>query len=248
MRHSTTMGIVFLLLVQGLAGCDNSRSSTPAAPSPTLQPVSPPGSINGLIVFTELASGFSTTDLRDAHDRIVQFNTAGELIWTVNGTHLPGFQVDKTSYPGSSFISGRICPEGCSFEVRFGTKDGERRAYLTVDYGHSNTGTLVDVDVAGGTLVVTQTKMYAPGTFTLSGTVTEVTPTGQVPVEGAWVDRLVVDGWRAATTDRNGVYSMSGMYDGISTVAASKDGYQQQEVINVPIQGDTRFDIQLVRR
>ena len=36
--------------------------------------------------------------------------------------------------------------------------------------------------------------------------------------------------------------------DGASAVAASKEGYQQREVRNVPIHGDTRFDIQLVRR
>ena len=61
------------------------------------------------------------------------------------------------------FIEGKICPEACAFEVRFGTRDGERRAYLTVDYVHWNPGTLVDVEVAGGALVVTETDEYPPG-------------------------------------------------------------------------------------
>jgi hypothetical protein len=145
-----------------------------------------------LVVFKEAASGFATTDLRDAHDRILRFNMAGELIWTADGSRLPGYQVDTVHYPGSTFISGRICEAECAFEVRFGTKDGDRRAYLTVDYGHDNPGTLVDVEVVGGALVVTQTQMYAPGTFTLSGRVTELMAGNEIPVEGAHVYRAVV--------------------------------------------------------
>ena len=51
----------------------------------------------------------------------------------------------------------------CAFIVRFGIKDGKRRAYLTVDYHDDNPGTLVDVEVANGALVVTQTELYPPG-------------------------------------------------------------------------------------
>ena len=51
-----------------------------------------------------------------------------------------------------------ICSQGCAFVVRFGIKDGKRRAYVTVDYGHDNPGTLVDVEVANAALVVTQTN------------------------------------------------------------------------------------------
>jgi hypothetical protein len=46
-----------------------------------------------LVVFREPATGFSTTDVHDAHDRIVQFTTRGDLVWTPDGTHIPGYLV-----------------------------------------------------------------------------------------------------------------------------------------------------------
>jgi hypothetical protein len=39
------------------------------------------------------------------------------------------------------------------------------------------------------------------------------------------------------------IVSMLGMYDGASTVAAIKEGYQTQERRNLLIKGDTRFDV-----
>ena len=120
-----------------------------------------------LVVFTEPQSQprFSTTDLRDAQDQIVQFNVAGELIWTADGTRLSGYRVGQDGWGNLQYwIEGKICPQGCAFVVRFGTKDGERRAYLTVDYGHDNPGTVVDVEVEGGALVVSQTSKDATDT------------------------------------------------------------------------------------
>src|SRR6202043_3140072 len=119
----------------------------PSAPSPVPQsaarPTPAPTSMNGLIVFTEQASGFSTSDLRDAHEQIVQFNAANELIWTADGTHLPGYPVQ-----GNAISAEASCK--CSLVVHFGTSNGERRAYLTADYIHDNPGTLVDLAIAGG--------------------------------------------------------------------------------------------------
>ena len=70
-----------------------------------------------LRVFTDVASGFSTSDVRDAQDQIVQFSTAGELIWTPDGTSFSG-------YAGSgAFVNAEaLCK--CWFEVRFGVRDG----------------------------------------------------------------------------------------------------------------------------
>jgi hypothetical protein len=254
--NATHVGVLLLTLAPlGLASCGSAASpmsAAPSAPSPVPQPAPLP-TLGSLVVFSESASGFSTTDLRDVEDQIVQFNTANELIWTADGTRLPGFFVDQVHYPGTSFIdvvgpSRVICPTGCSFEVRFGTKDGERRAYLTMDYVHDNPGTLVDVDVSAGVLKVARTNVFAPGTFTLSGTVTESTRAGLKPVEAVSVYRSVASGWRGAQTDQNGFYQIAGMYDGSDTVAASKDGYEKQSNEDVPIKGDTRYDIRLVRR
>jgi hypothetical protein len=201
-------------------------------------------------VFTDSA-GFSTSDLRDAQDQIVQFNTANELIWAADDTRLPGFKVDRHDFGTGPFymvsIPGAICSQACAFEVRFGTKDGERRAYLTVDYIHDNPGTLVDVELVGGALVVTQTQLFPPGTPTLSGIVAELTPTGPVPLSGVNVYRGVTTGWRDAKTDRNGFYSIQGLIDCTDMVSVSKEGYQAHSQ-KLTVNGDTRFDVQLVRR
>ena len=170
------------------------------------------------VVFTELATGFSTSDLRDVNEQILQLNTAGELVWTADGTHLAGYRLDKYVLDGvriHSIYSNsvRICAEGCSLEVRFGTKDGERHAYLTADYGHDNPGTIVDVEVADNTLSVTRTRVFPPGSPTLSGVVFEVTPTGQLPVEGAVVFIGISSGYRSATTDRTGSYRIPGLFE-----------------------------------
>jgi len=110
-------------------------------------------------VFTDQASGFSTSDVRDVQEQIVQFNTAAELIWTADGTRLPGYRVIANFF----IPADGICAF-CSFEVRFGTKGGERRAYLTFDYHHDNPGTIVDIEVVGGQLVMTKTDVPVPGT------------------------------------------------------------------------------------
>ena len=162
-------GIVLLLLAQGLAGCGDSGSSsmpsTPSEPSAQSTPTPIPTPTPTLTVFTDSATGFSTTDLRDSQEQILQLTTGGELVWTADGTRLPGYRVTHPTADGKVlFVEGKICLEQCAFEVRFGTRDGERRAYLTVDHIHWNPGTLVDVEVVGGALVVTETDVYPPGT------------------------------------------------------------------------------------
>jgi hypothetical protein len=234
--------IVLLLIAQGLAGC----GASPVAPPSTQQTGAQ--SAPTLMVFTEKASGFATTDLRDVQEQILQF-IAGEVIWKADGTRLSGYRIDSHDFGAGPvyFIAGKICAEGCALEVRFGTRDGERRAYLTADYGHDNPGTLVDVEVVAGALVATRTNVFPPGTFTLSGVVTEMTPAGPAPVEGAWVDRGMTTGSQGASTDKNGFYSILGMYNGTGAVAVGKTGYKTEQR-DVSINGDTRFDIQLVRQ
>jgi hypothetical protein len=246
MTFERRAGLLIVLLGAALAGCDGASPGWPTMPSPN-QSAQQPAVTPTLVVFTEPGTGFSTTDLRDVQEQVLQLNTANELIWTPEGTRLPGYRVDRCCYAGVSFIFGKICAADCAFEVRFGTRDGERRAYLTVDYGHDNPGTLVDVEVANGALIVTRTNVFVPGSFTLSGVVTEATAAGNVPVEGVSVYRGVVSGYRHAITDRNGVYSMSGMFNGSESVSTLKEGFARTQVRNVMIDGDTRFDIQLVR-
>ena len=128
--------------------------------------------------------------------------------------------------------------------MRFGTADGDRRAYLTVDYGHDNPGTVVDVEVAGSELLVTQTDVYPPGSPTLSGIVMGMTARGHVPLEGVLVSRGISSGWRSTRTDRNGFYEIRGLIDGSNSVYIAKDGYEKRTT-DVVIAGNTRFDIEL---
>lgn len=241
MTHRTRIGISLFLVAQALAGCDDGATPGPAAPSP-MRPEP------RLVTFEESSSGFSTTDLRDADEQIVQFTVNGQLIWAADSTRLFGYYV--TTVPGThgvvSYITGRICDEDCVFEVRFGSSGGERRAYLTVDYGHDNPGTLVDVAVVDGRLIVSPTDRFAPGSYTLSGLVTEAVNGRSVPVAGVTVRRAVTGGWQAATTDEDGVYSLRGMYTSNDLVSVLEDGFLDFER-PVPIAGDTRFDIRLAR-
>ena len=240
MRTATAM--VLFVLVQGLVACDGRGASGLAGPSSTAGPAPPlaPTSATTLRVFTEAASGFSTSDVRDAQAQIVQFNTADELIWTADGTRFPGFT-------GSGIFINADALCGCVFEVRFGTESGERRAYLTADYGHENPGTLVDLDVVSGTLAASRSTVGPPGSYTLSGVVTALTPAGVTPVESVRVARDYSSGWQGTTTDQNGFYEIPGLYDGIHIVLAWKDGYQG-EAKTLSISGDMRVDFELVGR
>lgn len=157
MTKRTRTVIVFLVLAQGLAGCGG-PSSAPLAPTPITQTIQ-------LLVFSNSqVAPFSISDVRDAQDEIVNFNSAGELIWTADGTRFKGY----TAAPASGAITAdKVCPF-CSFLVRFGTQDGERRAYLTWPdselHGTSDhpAPTILDLTVVGGKLVITETKVPVP--------------------------------------------------------------------------------------
>jgi hypothetical protein len=189
-----------------------------------------------------------TSDVRDSEDEVVQFTRADELIWAADGRRLRGYRVQTAVFERDpwSFVKGDLCPEQCDLEIRWGIKDGEKRAYFTADYGHDNPGTLVDLEIVGDRVVATRTNIFPPGTFTQSGAISEVTAGGVVPLDGVLVYRAMTTGYQKAVTDANGFYRILGMYDGTSSVYVSKEGYQS-ETRRVTITGDTRFDLQLVR-
>ena len=117
-------------------------------------------------------------------------------------------------------------------------------------------------------------QLVRRATFTLSGVVSERTATGLVPVEGVRIDdwscdpvfpgnRLPVpsDGCnyglsRSTTTDKSGRYNVPGVYASRNLICATKDGYEGNVAdsecegysTSLTLDGDTRFDIQLVRR
>src|SRR5690349_7481431 len=137
MTYKLLARIAVVVAANGAIGCSNPDAPTRLAQSPPSAP-SPPSAANptSLVVFTDPATGLSTSDVRDAHDRVVQFTSANELIW-IDGTRLADHQVEG---PGHH-VTGNVAPEPscrCWLVVRFGASAGERRAYLTGDIGHSN--------------------------------------------------------------------------------------------------------------
>jgi hypothetical protein len=236
------------VLAAGLSGCDSPRAPGPTAPSPIPPVAEPPAPV--LRTFTDAGSGFSTTDVRDARDHVVQFDTRGDLIWTDDGRHLPGFY----STAGSAYIDGFAASQNW-FIVRFGMTDGQRRAYLTaVDDEGLNPGTLVGLDIAGTSLVVGRTNVFPPGTYklsgyTLSGVVIEVTPAGLMPIEGAFVMLTygAGDDYQRATTDGDGRFEIRALYERVKGLDVYKEGYQFLSQ-PVSVDGDTRVDLRLVRR
>ena len=81
-------------------------------------------------------------------------------------------------------------------------------------------------------------------TYRLSGTVSEVTPTGHLPVEGARIEETQTH--QHTTTDVVGFYSLSGLYGTKSTFLASKPGYRSDMRV-LTISRDARLDLQLHR-
>lgn len=93
-------------------------------------------------------------------------------------------------------------------------------------------------------------------TYTLSGVVSEMTPTGSAPVKGVEVycDSCGENGHTAAYTDASGLYTFSGVFNGVTPLLVRKEGYRvidpvpaQSGFVNAEVNGDTRFNIQLAR-
>ena len=146
-----------LLLVVALAiaaaGC-----ASPTAPSVVPVPDPGPSRTDTLAVFTDRVTGFSTSDVRDADEQILRFNAKGELVWADGETTFPGYIAD-----GQVITADRVCA-ACYFFVRFGTRNGVPRAYLTWagDDTDAQPATLLDVEVVDGRLVVEATPARVP--------------------------------------------------------------------------------------
>jgi hypothetical protein len=140
MRISTAF--LFLALLGGTSAC----GSSPAAPSTT----PPPPPLTPVIaVFSDPASTFTTRDVRDVQEQIVHFDTANNaLIWVADSRSFSG-------YP----VSGTFIGANRAFQVRFGTKDGERRAYFT----ETVPATICDINVVNGQLTILPTNVPVPG-------------------------------------------------------------------------------------
>jgi hypothetical protein len=82
-------------------------------------------------------------------EQIVRFDVASNsLIWKADGRTFPG-------YP----VSDNFIGSDKHFQIRFGTKDGERRAYFT----ETASATICDIEVSGGQLMISPTNVKVPG-------------------------------------------------------------------------------------
>lgn len=101
-----------------------------------------------LVLFQDPDSAFSTSDVRDAQEQIVRFDSVDEtLIWTPTGAAFPGWHT-----------SGNFLDASHRFQVRFGTKDGTRRAYFT----ETLADTICDIQVNNGQLIILPTDVPIP--------------------------------------------------------------------------------------
>jgi hypothetical protein len=194
-------------------------------------------------VFTEVETGFSTMELRDADEQILKIDQTGYLVWE-DGSEFPGYAVTTGFFKEIFIEAGQLC--GCALDIRFGSVNGNRRAYLTGEYGHFNPGTVLDLEVVGGVLVAKQTGQYVPGTHTLSGVVTEMTASGPAPVAKAHISIPFGGGHREAQTDASGVYTLNGLPRGTHAVSFSKSGYVAV-TRTLSLSGDSRVDVELIR-
>ena len=243
MTNRSSAAVCVLAVSTIFSACDRANAPGLAvAPTPVPTSGTPPTPVGTrLIEFMDPVTGATTSDVYDAQEHLVQFNSANEMIWTADDAHIKGYSVAGPYY----IAAEALCD--CWLEIRFGATDGGRRAYLTADYGHFNPGTLIALALNNGSLAMTQSDAYPPGTDTLSGIISERTPAGVIPVEGADVYRAYGSGYQTAVTDKNGLYRIQGLYDRVDVLSAGKDGYQQFKE-TVAVHGDTRYDIQLVKR
>jgi hypothetical protein len=145
-----TKAIIVVMLMVAMPACSDSPSTpTPPTPTPTPAPTPPPMPVQ-LIEFVDPTTGFSTSDVRDVEGEIVRFNrTNNSLIWAADGRSFPGYPVD-----------GNFLDSARSFQVRFGTENGERRAYFT----ETGPATICDIEVVGSSLAISATSVPVPGT------------------------------------------------------------------------------------
>jgi len=101
-----------------------------------------------LALFTDADSGFSTTVVRDVDDETVQFSLSARSIVYQDGTEYQA---------GTWTINGNFLAGG-SFQVRFGSVGGEKRAYFT----ETGPGTVCDFRVTSDRFEIFATSQVPP--------------------------------------------------------------------------------------
>lgn len=130
------------LLLIALAACGDTGITDATPPPP------PPEPGETFAVFADPDSDFQTIDVRDSENDIVRFDTSNDtLVWVADNLAFDGW-----------VVNGRFLDPARSFIVRFGTVGDERRAYFT----ETGRGTICEISVVGGELLVNQTDLLPP--------------------------------------------------------------------------------------
>ena len=138
-RIPRSCSVVLLLAWVSFLGCGVLPIGVPRDPDETDE---------NLVVFSDPDSEFETTDVRDVDEEIVRFDgVVNTLIWVADNLAFEGWEV-----------SGNFLDAQRHFEVKFGTKDDQRRAYFT-ETGHN---TICQVFVVAGTLWLLPTNVPVP--------------------------------------------------------------------------------------
>lgn len=133
---SMVRALAFATLLVSVGACSDDDDSPTSPPMPTLT----------LASFMDPMGG-STNQVRDSEGDIVSFTTDGRLVWLPTMATFNGFPV-----------SGNFIGPTQGFEIRFGTENGQRRAYFT----ERGPGTICDIDIVNGMLNVSPTSLTVP--------------------------------------------------------------------------------------
>lgn len=212
-----------------IAGCGG-RSSSFIPTSPSAPPPAPPPTytLSGVAV-AQTPSGLAPVEG-------VRVETGNMAVYAGG---LPLFAM--TDKNGFYRISGLSAGSSSVRAIKYGYETDVRNVTIGGDTG---------LDI----------QLVSRPTYTLSGVVSEVTPTGWAPVDDVEVycDSCGEFGHTWAHTDTIGFYSFSGVYAGSTPLLVRKTGYGVIDPVrtfpdgtgerDATVNGDTQFDIQVVRR
>lgn len=137
MTVSTLRALALATLLVGVGACSDDDDSPTEPSAPTLN----------LASFMDPMGGFSTTAVRDSEGDVVNFTVDGRLVWPPTMATFNGFPV-----------AGNLIGSTQGFEIRFGTENGQRRAYFT----ERGPGTICDIDLINGMINVSPTSQTVP--------------------------------------------------------------------------------------
>lgn len=140
-------GTIFAFSLTSLVACSAADTGSSARPAPTAQGDQSDDSAEApeetaveslnptLVVFTDPDTGFTTGDVYDATREIVHFDAEREaMVSATTGDSVSGWATDGNDLGAFG-----------SFRVRFGSEDGQPRAYFT----EAGNGTICNLVLSG---------------------------------------------------------------------------------------------------